>query len=274
MSNVELLSITEQRQLGTNKPGSSIQYINHREWDILRPVLVEKSIRSNPFPLDPDMIAYTPGETNTLLQRPEILSWHNGVERTNIPDIYQTIIFVPCAKTKPWDQVHSRHSQLYFSYHQVIQASETGLIEPVFFVTISEPLGIVPQNRWGDFPQYDNPGLFESNFLRTGMVTKDWVQIIGAQRHLPFDHELYRSAINNLGNIIATFLEKNRNRIILSFVENTDKTLSTHGDMLNTAIRLLNNKGIKDIQIKRFPKRNKPHEPPYEFIMSKIKNFA
>ncbi len=268
----EILSDGERQQLGQQKPGSKYRYVSETEWKKLRKILVEKTIKSNPLINDVSLIAYTPGETVRLLQHPEIQNWHEAVKNFVIPDEYKIIILVPCAKTKPWDEVHSTHSQLYQSYHRIIQKSRNLEIPPVYFATISEPLGIVPQEMWGSFPQYDNPGLFNDDFLRTGITTNKWNFFSDEKRVLPFDKEMYELSINILGKVVADFIVNNyQGRRIISFVDNESGPKSTHADMLDKALFLLSQKGNK-YNIERFHKRRKSREAPLEYILSKISN--
>lgn len=264
----EFLSETEIFQLGKPKEGSTINYLTPAEWQVLRPIMVAESLRRNPY-LREDMIAYTPGETLLLLQKPEIKKWHKDVVNFEIPKKYKQIILVPCAKTKPWDKEHSKKSVGYRAYHEILAMSESRQIPPVYFVTISEPLGVVPQDFWANFPQYDNPGLFKEDYLRTGMYNTDWVRVVGKRRHLPFDDEAYIKSIKILGNVISKFLEKNsRGRRILSFVDAVDRIRTTHGDMLTYALGQL---GGTKLNLERYTKKRVPREAPLNHILSKIK---
>lgn len=88
------LSDVEKSQLGT--PG----YISREDWPRFRKFLLNRSLASNPG-LDPELTAYTPGETIHLLNNPAIKSWHDEIVNYKVPDKYSTVAFVPCAKTKP-----------------------------------------------------------------------------------------------------------------------------------------------------------------------------
>ena len=139
------LNDTERMQLGTEG------YPDIAEWCQLREFLVERSVVSNPL-LKAENTAYTPAETLELMKKGEIKEWLDSVENLKIPDNAKIIAFVPCAKTKPWKDAKRG---IYKSYNKIINESP----DDVYFVTISEPLGIVPQNNWEYFPQYDNPWL-------------------------------------------------------------------------------------------------------------------
>ncbi len=45
---IQELSKHEREQLGKPKPGSIFQYITEEEWNVLREILVEKSLGSRP----------------------------------------------------------------------------------------------------------------------------------------------------------------------------------------------------------------------------------
>ena len=248
------LSETEKNQLGTEN------YLPYKDWPRFRKYMVQKSSLSNPG-LDPDLTAYTPGETLKLLDHPTISSWLKNISDHIVPIKYDTVVFVPCAKTKPWEACEAG---IYGSYNRL--RNEYGNL---YFVTISEPLGIVPQDMWGEFPQYDNPGLFKNAAQRSDMFTSDWKRLFGVESYLqtPFDKSAYKEAINRLSNTIKKFIETNRKERpelnFLSFVEDSEfkidkKNVGSHSDMLTTANVL----DPKD----RYTKRSGPRQEPYQHI--------
>ena len=203
---------------------------------------------ANPL-LEPHMTAYTPGETVHLLQEPVIKAWHRDIAKFKVPAKYSVIVFVPCAKTKPWD---TATRGLYKDYNKLRHEHPDW-----FFVTISEPLGIVPQTLWGDFPQYDNPGLFRNHAQRCGLFTSDFKKFFGYTQRFktPFDEEAYTASIQTLAQPIRQFLTNHAGRTILSFVEDFSGA-STHSDMLTAA-------GFTG---PRFFKRQQPRSAPYEYV--------
>jgi predicted RNA-binding protein len=258
------LSAVEKSQLGTKN------YIPFKDWPMFRKYMFNKSKHSNPG-LDPELTAYTPGETVNLFHHPVISSWHDKIRNFLVPAKYKVVAFVPCAKTKPWEGCTTG---IYGNYNKLRQ--EYG--DLVYFVTISEPLGIVPQDLWGEFPQYDNPGLFKNAAQRSDMFTKDWERLYNVKSYLqtPFDESKYREAIQILGNVIKDFVNNNKtNRPSLkfiSFVEDKEfKKISkgivgSHSDMLNHA-------DVIEPE-HRYKKRGAPREAPYDYmkpIISKLK---
>lgn len=236
----------------------------------MRDMLGKKSLNSNPLLKNLDMTAYTPGETLILLEHPTVLAWYKEIAGFKVPENYKTLILVPCAKTKPWDAEHSKRSMLYKSYNRIIKMSLEGTIPPVYFATISEPLGIVPQARWGDFPQYDNPGLFKEDFMRTGLYNHQVKAFLGERKMLPFDREAYIKSINILGGVIYNFLKNNYSgRKVLAFVDGVGGERTTHGDMLTTALKIMDINGLLP-KLERFPKRPGARQSPLEHILSKI----
>lgn len=128
------LSNEEINQLGKdNQPTKEV-------WCQLRNFLVERSVVSN-SKLNPEMTAYTPSETLVLMKQFEIKNWLDNVENLKIPEEVDTVMFVPCAKTKPWKNANRG---IYKSYNKIIEENGNN----IYFVTISEPLGVVPQNNW------------------------------------------------------------------------------------------------------------------------------
>lgn len=247
------LSDVEKSQLGT--PG----YISREDWPRFRKFLVARSLASNPD-LDTNLTAYTPGETIHLLNNPVIKSWHNEIVSYKVPDQYSMVAFVPCAKTKPWA---GASRGLYKSYNKIINDNKY----PVYFVTVSEPLGIVPQSLWSDFPQYDNPGLFKDNVQRTGgMFTSDWKKLFGTgQQSTPFDTASYNKSIDILSNVIKGFIQNNNSKQFVSFVEDKvfnpkSKNVGTHSDMLSRT------GAIPDEN--RYLKRDAPRKEPFDYVDS------
>jgi hypothetical protein len=241
------LSATEVEQL--SQPG----YVPYELWPTFRRFLVDRSLASN-SQLDVNLTAYTPGETIHLLNHPEIQKWHSDMINYNVPDEFDKVIFVPCAKTKPWENACRG---LYKDYNK-LKNEHTN----IFFVTISEPLGIVPQTMWGSFPQYDNPGLFTDTVQRSGgLFTRDFKRLFNSDKQMkvPFDPSAYKKSISILGGIIKKFIDNNPDKEYMSFVAD-QKGVSTHSDMLATA-------GFKGNQLM---KREKPRQGPYSYIKSHI----
>jgi len=225
----------EKNQMGTKK--LTYNYVSQQEWPKLREYLVQQSLTRNPN-LDTELTAYTPGETLELLDHPKIKAWFKKMKNFKIPDKYGLVILVACAASKPWGQ--GCKGEFYPSYNKIRTEEElkTGKnSKPSYFVTISEPLGVVPQDFWDNFPQYDNPGLFKDN-TQQSMTTKDWIQKspFNQKREMPFDDEAFNKCIEILGNVIGTFIKNNPNHEYISIVEQADKTkISTHSKMLDIA---------------------------------------
>lgn len=239
----EMLTPSELEQLGSQIEGSQFKYVPALKWLEFRGFLQERSLKSNPK-LDLELTAYTPGETLSLLQNPKIVDWMQKIKDFKIPEQYKLIVLVPCAKTKPWGMTRPKKSDYYNAFNKLKEMAEKGefsksLLNTIYFVTISEPLGIVPQDHWDDFPQYDNPGLFKDPVMRSGLLTKDYTKSPIETKHIiPFDKDAYDSAIGILGGTIRAFLENNKapGRLFVSFVEDSSgKIKTTHSDMLDRA---------------------------------------
>lgn len=235
------LSETEESQLGSEREGSAYPYVKREDWSKFREFLVDRSKKSNPQ-LDSELTAYTPGETVNLLKHPKIVDWMQKMRDFKIPERYNIIALVPCAKTKPWGSTRPKKSDLYNSYHKILEMNKNGElpIGEIYFVTISEPLGVVPQDFWDTFPQYDNPGLFIDPVMRSGgLETKDYPNTPIKSKHIiPFDRSAYQSAIATLAGSIEQFMRNNSapGRIFISFVEDpSGKIKTTHSDMLDRA---------------------------------------
>jgi hypothetical protein len=274
------LSDIERGQLGQSRSGSNFPYVGREKWEPFREYLLNRSKRSNPK-LDSELTAYTPGETVKLLNHPKIKGWMDKMRGFKIPKRYKVIILVPCAKTKPWGLTRPKKSDLYNAYHRILEMAKSGELPingEIYFVTISEPLGVVPQDFWDDFPQYDNPGLFKDPVMRAGgLETKDYPKTpLGKKEIIPFDKEAYEAAINSLAGEIGSFMNNNKmpGRVFISFVEdNAGKIKTTHSDMLDRA-------GIEEIlpAENRLPKpagktsRQENKETPVEHYLRYLRN--
>lgn len=259
------LSPTELAQLGTQR--GDIPFLpDEQSWQRFRAQLVEKSAKRNHDCFDPSLAAYTPGETLGLLDEPRIAAWLNHVPDFTVPEDCVGAILVPCAASKPWrDHKNVNKSRLYSAYNQLLDEMEAGQRPKWYFLTVSEPLGLVPQDRWGDFPPYDNPGLFKDDFLRTGLVKSDWTKtFLGARHRLPFDQAAFEVCIERLGTQIGAFLAK-QNKPIVSFVD--DAVLTTHGAMLDVALQ----QGGK---VLRLQKRAAARQNPFEHISRALERFS
>lgn len=254
-----LLSQNEQSQLGRRRARGHDRYPTASQWLRIRKMLVDQSLESNAL-LDVSLTAYTPGETLSLLKNPRIQEWLDRFSQFRVPEEYDVIALVPCAKTKPWANADRG---LYRSYNQLRKDVRHGLLPKVYFVTLSEPLGIVPEEFWDDFPQYDVPGLFASNARRTSLLTRQW-QASPFKKVMvtPYDPKAYQDVIHILAEVIARFLKLNSDRVFLSFVEDHSEK-STHSDMLDEATVLA--PGILHPE-NRFWKRGQPRQAPYPYI--------
>lgn len=254
----------EYSQLGTIYKNGIPYFQSLDDWLKFRKFLVAKSIKRNPDHFDINLAAYTPGETLNLLSKKEIIQWFTYLDSIQIPDEAEAVILVPCAASKPWfNHKNVNKSLLYKAYNHIIEDVKQGEFKNIYFLTISEPLGIIPQDRWFDFPKYDNPGLFKDDFLRTGLVKTDWEKIWLKSKHLlPFDNEAYEQCIYKLSCIIERTLSKIKVPII-SFVDAKEHT--THGHMLDTVEKI-----NPDIIIKRFLKKGQARTSPYEYIKDNI----
>lgn len=249
---LNLLSNVERQQLGTEG------YPDISSWTQFRMFLEERSQVSNPL-LNLENTAYTPSETLKLMQKEPIKDWLDNVKNLKIPENTDIVIFVPCAKTKPWKDAPRG---LYKSYNKIINENS----DNIYFVTISEPLGVVPQDNWSDFPQYDNPGLFKDVVQRSGgLFTKDWQEHFGQRYKLPWDQNAYEQSIDILAEKIKIFVNNNQKngRKFISFVGD-ENSIGTHQDMVNRS-------GVipKEYQ---FLKRAEAREEPYAYIKSNLEN--
>ncbi len=257
------LSAIERAQLGTvrcRRDGTpaSHPWPDARTWPALREYLLKRSRSANPQ-LDEALTAYTPGETVALLNHPVIRDWHAGPAVQPLDERFTRLVFVPCAKTKPWTGPATRKSKLYSAYNTLRDE-----LPDTCFVTISEPLGIVPMHRWADFPQYDNPGLFRDDAQRSGMTRQQWLASPFATCYgVPFDDQARGQALDRLGAVIAQFLDVHRDRELVAFVDDRSGVPTTHGEMLDRALASAVGDGV---QIDRWAKRGQARVSPLPYL--------
>lgn len=264
------LSATEHAQLGT-RVGGVPHFETPSVWENFRSQLLAKSAKRNPGFFDPGLAAYTPGETEALLDHPQIAAWHAHLADFRVPAGYAGIMLVPCAASKPWrDHPNMRKSKLYQAYNRLLERMDRGELPRLYMITVSEPLGLVPQDQWNNFPAYDNPGLFRDDFLRTGMVKTDWTASDWKQRHrLPFDEAAYLRCIERLGAVIAKVLNNNPLPIV-SFVDHP-VTRTTHGHMLDVVTGRCPQVGSR---LTRLPKRTTPRVDPTDDLAQEVSAFG
>lgn len=261
------LSNTERDQLGRQAPGSQYNYFTEEEWDIMREKLVNKrpniSYReTDEFKYDPELTAFTPGETLDLLSNPKVTEWFEKIKNYKIPEEYKHIILVPCAASKPWG-THCPGTGKYYKAYNEIKEELKEQDKLAFWVTISEPLGIVPEDMWDSFPGYDVPGLFKNRSQQmSGTETREYKEMFGETRIPPFDEQAYKDSIKILGDVIGGFIMNNLapDRRWISFVNKAEgptkksKTLTTHTEMINDAINFMKEQGVDNFDHTAYPK--------------------
>jgi hypothetical protein len=242
LSDVEA-SLLGTRRLRRDGNPSAHPWPDAAQWPAIRAYLVSRSVAANPL-LDPELTAYSPGETLWLLERDEVVAWQDE-HAVALPACYRRVVLVPCAKTKPWTGEAVRRSRLYSAYNTLSQE-----LDDTCFVTVSEPLGVVPQHRWGDFLQYDNPGLFKDDAQRSGMTTAQWLASpFGICYAIPFDAAARAACLVRLGKVLGRFLAANRDRELYAFVDERNGPPSTHALMLDQAVQR------SGVPVLRHPKR-------------------
>lgn len=271
------LSEAELDQLGGPSPTSQFDYIDKDNWERLRDRLVSKKpsrsyVETDEFKYDPELTAYTPGETLALLENPKIQEWFEKIEDFVIPEEYKHIILVPCAASKPWGVSCPGSGKYYKAYHDIkAQLDEEGTL--AYWVTISEPLGIVPEDMWDNFPGYDVPGLFKDPSSRmSGMTTKQWKDMFGEKFSPPFDKEAYKEAIQRLGKVISRFILNNNKpeRKWISFVKGTKGAVTTHTDMIIQAKEFLRDLNIEWDHAEYMKEKGESGRPTKERIREHI----
>jgi hypothetical protein len=245
------LSDVERAQLGTPRGGTSARnYTSADDWIIVRDYLLRSALKRNPG-TDPEFCAYTPGETLTLIHNPIVQNWFKKVENFVIPSDKEKVVFVSCAANKRWGK--TTRAKEYKCYNMLRNENDK-----IYWVTISEPLGIIPEDYWDTFPLYDNPGLFKE-LGKAGIETRIWKSLFGKDSsfYYPCDEGIKKECINILGNVIKKFYDFNKqinpNLEFISAVESASEK-STHSQMLDVS-------GILDKEKRFFKKQDKKENP-------------
>jgi hypothetical protein len=225
---LSLLSDKERNMLG-QQATKSRKFPPVEVWPYARDVAARIAMQKNKNLKDPYLTGYTPGETVSLLKHNKVVEWHNAIMKFKIPDEYDFVAFVPCGANKSWG--NPKGVTKYKDYHEIKNKYK------IYIVTVSEPLGVVPMERWSDFLQYDNPGLFKSSPQRT-YFDAVWKRLFGEVFVGPWDENSYKESIKILGKVIETFVENNlkEGRQFISFVDG-HRGNTSHGDMLNILVR-------------------------------------
>lgn len=202
------------------------------------------------------MTAYTPGDTLGLPDRPEVAAWRTALGGMGVPRGTRLVVLMPCAKTKPWADAPRR---LYRAYNRIRADRPAG----VFFATVSEPLGIVPETRWADFPAYDNPGLSSCTVMPSGRFTQDGPAAMGRiRRRIPYDPTARAEALARLGETVGAWIRA-QGHPVLAFVDDGAPGTaadSTHEIMIGGAAPTA----------ARRAKRPGPRQDPESFLRREI----
>jgi predicted RNA-binding protein len=163
-----------------------------------------------------NLIATNTIEARELLQNKQVTQWHEYISNEAISLPRQILLFVPCAKAKPY----LRPTKSFF-YNWLWRFLEKEKLKGrVFVCTVSEPFALFPETDYGKMPNYElSPLLLKSN---------------------PKLLELYTSV---LGKSIACFLSRNsgRHKMILAYV----RPDSTHALFLRKANQLQNKSVVR-----------------------------
>ena len=196
------------------------------------------------------------------MSNPKILDWFKKIKNYKIPEEFKHIILVPCAASKPWGASCPGSGKYYRAYNEIRkELGEQG--KKAFWLTISEPLGFVPEDMWDSFPGYDVPGLFKNRSQQmSGTETREYKEMFGDTRIPPFDNQAYKDSIKILGDVIGGFIMNNvaPDRRWISFVDKAvgatkkSNVLTTHTEMINDAINFMKEKGVEDFDHTAYPK--------------------
>lgn len=233
------------------------------DWFVLRYIMWKRS-SENIQGLKETMTAYTPSETVHLIKSAPVQNWFKKMRDFKLPENVEKIVFVPCAKGKRWDKQSIKRfsSSTYRLYHELIEQ-----YPEIYFITISEPLSVVPQDHWMDFPLYDNPGLFEKDIpLQTDLWTKDWKTLEvdfkrNGKRFVPFGKKSKDIAIKMLADqmvaVMKNIMQDREFEFISMVCDVNPKKKTTHSLILDQVVDKL---GITCLRLPKNPKARDKEE--------------
>jgi len=231
----------------------TMEFYSPQEYEHVRDVLLQETIRKRPD-TDPELTAYTPTETLDLMENNETIgAYFEHLESYRIPEV-KTLVGIPCAAAKPWtrDVQDGRASQ----YGAVWEVKDD--VKDAYFVTVSEPLGIVPEDHWDlqvdgiGSVFYDVPGLF-SALPQFRCSREDFERKYGFEKkRVPFDRDDYKRCVEILGHEIAVFLSNNADRY--ERAEFFVKKGSTHDAFMKEALAQLDDDLQERVNVNYLPK--------------------
>ncbi len=178
-----------------------------------------------------DLSASNVGEAMRLLRDPRVTRWHDYVSRSAKSLDKDYLLFVPCAKSKPYP----RPTKSFFYNWLWKFLDRYSLRSKVFLCTVSEPFALFPETDYLIMPDYELSPLV-----------------------LKGDPDLLEHYVSKLGKPIADFLARN--------AKNHDRVLayvrpdSTHARFLERANRLLGKEIVEPaVQQEHFVRVKKDH---------------
>lgn len=157
-----------------------------------------------------DLTATNYAEAERLLRSKYVTNWHDYVSNKAVSAQRDILLFVPCAKAKPY--LRPTKSFFYNWLWRFLEKEK--LRDRVFLCTVSEPFALFPETDYAKMPNYELSPLLLKN-----------------------EPTLLESYVSALGISIAGFLCRNshRHKLILAYV----RPDSTHALFLKRANDLL-----------------------------------
>lgn len=191
--------------------------------------------------IEESLCFYNPREVyDALMNNEKVLKWLKFISEIYTPPFRKVLLIYPCASVKPYSESRS-YKRLYATLRRL-----GDLRRFIHVATVSEPLGLVPEEFYGDsqgFLWYDCPGLFEW-----------WCKKFGQK----YEEEFVEKSIDVLASYVAKFLkrvgEKGVYEKIVAFVKTYSSSLHLKKD--HTHRRIIEKaKEISGVDIEILPPR-------------------
>ena len=159
------------------------------------PISLEYALKINPD-LNPDLFLPDPKSVLEALDKPPISEWLNFIGNEFLIPKTKYLIMVPCSAYKPYEPPRDR---LYKCISKLKRR-----LRNTYFVTISVPLAVEPEDYWG-FKWRGYNLIYDAPFF-------PWIEKFGYK----WDRKIVDEVLKRLGKILNKFLERNGERYEVS----------------------------------------------------------
>ena len=156
-------------------------------------ITIEDAKRINPD-LNPKLFLPSPRHVWEALQKPPISEWHKFIaEEYEIPRRVNYLIIVPCSAYKPYTPPRDK-------LYQCIHSVRNLLSNDAYFITISVPLAVEPEEFW-QFKWRGYNLIYDAPFF-------PWIEKFGYK----WEGDLADKILKRIDEVFSAFWERNRRK--------------------------------------------------------------